>query len=426
MYAILYKIVRFIVYISFRVFYNTVVINPDYFDHKPAIVVTNHPNTLTDAFNVGDKFKQRIYFLANSSLFVNYGWFFKTAAIPIERYQDTKGQPLSNDKAFARCDEFLGGGGVLYIAPEGGSKRGRRLRALKTGTARIGFSAESKNNWRLGLKIMPVGVTYSDANSFRSNVVLHAGEGLSFVDYQDFYKQDDREAVRKMTMDMDRTLRNLMIDTVDEEEDEMLYKVEAILQTEDPISFKNQYFRNKKILEHIRQQTTESPDSMVDFKNSLNTYTDGLKSLKLKDKVAKNSIGIGSYLMKILLMILGFPFFVYGYINNFLANYIPALMVKVINTYVEYTATIKLTIGVLTYPIFYGLQVYLVHSFFGNSTITLLYALTVLPLGWIALKYMDYSGETLQYIRKAFLSKEKKSILSGLMEKRKMVKDALL
>ena len=424
--AIFYNIVRYSVHLAFRIFFKVTVINPEYLDHKPTIVVSNHPNTLTDAFLVGDQIKQRLYFLGNASLFVKYAWFFSIAAIPIERYKDTDGKPLDNDKAFERCDEFLGEGGVLYIAPEGGSKRGRRIRPLKTGTARIGFSAERKKNWRLGLEVIPTGVTYEDYEKFRGRVIIHIGKGLKITDYKSDYEKDDRGTVRKFTNDLDHSMRKLINHTTDEEEDEMLYKVEAVLQTEEPVSFENQYYRSKKILEHIRQQATESPEWLTAFKTSLNKYTDGIKSLKLKDHIIMSSISMGSVLLKCFLLIIGFPFFLYGYINNFLTHYIPSVLVKVVNTHREYTATLKIFFGIFCYPIFYGLQFYLVNLFFQNNMVTLIYALTILPLGWLAWEYMGFAKETFQYLRKGMLSKEKKEQLQELLVIRKSLANELI
>ena len=105
---------------------------------------------------------RQVAFLANASLFASSfaNWFLSQYCVPIQRKTDVANKNVDNDKSFERCDAFLSNGGCLYIAPEGTSDMERRLRPIKTGTARIALSAEAKNAFQLGLKIIPVGLTY--------------------------------------------------------------------------------------------------------------------------------------------------------------------------------------------------------------------------------------------------------------------------
>ena len=50
------------------------------------------------------------------------------------------------------------------------------LRNLKTGTARIALETEKRNEGKLGLKVVAVGLNYSQPEKFRSNILVNIDE----------------------------------------------------------------------------------------------------------------------------------------------------------------------------------------------------------------------------------------------------------
>jgi len=377
----------------FRIFYRkTVVLNRDAFSFKNAcIVVSNHPSTLTDPLHVANKTAPQLFFLANAGLFESKigGWFFNTFyCIPVERPKDVQGRRIQNDDAFKRCDEHLSKNGSLYIAPQGFSKMVRRLsNPVKTGTARIALSAESKNDFNLGLTILPVGLTYTNSTEFRSGIVINTGSHIKVANYKSIYLEDPVKAVKQLTKDLEDHLRTLILDTEDEEEELLLERMEAILDSKNPLPLKEHFLRTKKLITPLHQLKEEAPAAYQKLSRQttqhfaeLDQATVSVKSVFQQMNSVKNT----------LFLILGFPFFAYGWVNNFLANFIPAFITKKVNTYAGYDSTIKLMSGLFTYPIFYGLQIFLVHRFCGNLWITLAYVISLPVLGLLAWAYRKY------------------------------------
>lgn len=169
---------------------------------NPCILVSNHPSTLLDPLNVAIKVSAEVKFLANASLFKNpvADWLLRQLyCIPIERYQDTGGKPLNNAESFEQASNFLSKKGCLYVAPEGSSFVERKLRKIKTGTARIAFDAEKRNNWQLGLTILPIGLEYSDPTKFRSELVVQFGKPIRVADFREDYEADPVNGVYCLT-----------------------------------------------------------------------------------------------------------------------------------------------------------------------------------------------------------------------------------
>lgn len=259
---VIYEVLKFIVKIAIRIYYRKItIVNRERLHFQgPAIVVSNHPCTLMDPLNVGVCARAPFYFLANAGLFKSkFGnWFFNTFyCIPIARMQDTGGKPVNNAAAFARCDAHMVKGGTLFIAPEGDSWMRRRVSKLKTGTVRIAFNSEEQHDYNLDLKIVPVGLTYSNPTAFRGDVLVNVGEYLYVKDFKQQYEKDPIEATRAVTQVLEDLLRDLTIDTIDDAEDLFVKQLEAILKNQTSLKPEATFHRAKKFNPRFTRMAVE-------------------------------------------------------------------------------------------------------------------------------------------------------------------------
>lgn len=366
---------------------------------RPAIVVSNHPNTLMDPLNAIEQVPMTVHFLANAGLFKSrFGnWFFNTFyCIPIERPEDTNGKALNNKEAFARCDEFLGKGGCLYIAPEGTSEMERHLRPLKTGTARIALSAENQKGFELGLFIQPVGLTYEAPNYFGSRLIINVGEPLRIKDYQTAYQADPHKAAKQLTKDLTDRIRTLVIDTRNEEEDRLVGHLETILRNSRPVSEPLHFSRTKTLIEQLRQWETMAPSEFQDFTGKVQAYFEKLKETRTDDAaLGRPPRPLALHLIGLIIF---FPLYLYGLTNNFLAAFIPVWLTRRFNVYVGYNTTVKIMTGLATFPLFYFLQTRLVYWLYDGRT-ALLYLLSLLPAGFFAWYFHQHQARALRFLR---------------------------
>ena len=422
---IIYKTLKLITKTVFGIFFSkTTVLNKKVlkFDN-PTILVSNHPNTLLDPLNVAARVDSIVFFLANAGLFevpVLGPVLSKLYCIPIERQKDVNGRGVRNNKSFDRCDEFLTNGGCLYIAPEGTSVMEYRLRKLKTGTARIALRAESKNNFQLGLTIIPVGLTYSSPTDFRSEVLINAGEPIHIAKYQSLFEEDNFKAARKLTEDLQNALGNLIYNTDNDSEEYFIKKIETVLQNENPVAPEKKFYRTKKYIDSTRELRNDDLESYQQLNHQMSLYFTDVQRLKLNDGAIAQIHESQKSWNKILLLILGFPFFIYGYINNFLAFYIPGLTARKLNLYIGYTSTVKALTGLLTVPLFYGIQIWL-----NSPVITVIYAISLLPMGWFAWKYLKYAKQFYKNNLAARLYKKGDQKIMSLIETRKSLLKSL-
>lgn len=414
--GLIYQFLKTVVKIAQWIYYQrTTIVNREQlrFD-GPAIVVSNHPCTLMDPLNVGSRAKEPFYFLANAGLFKSkFGnWFFNIFyCIPIERTEDTGGKPLDNAQNFARCDAHLLRGGTLYIAPEGTSWMKRHLHSLKTGTARIAFNSEQEHDYNLNLKIVPVGLTYSDPTAFRGKLLVNVGTPFYVRDFRELYAENPNKAVKLSTKMLEERLRTLIIDTLDEEEDHFVKQIEEIVNNSEPLQPEAEFNRTKKLIAALREWKTADETAYIAFQQATDSYFEHLKKANTSDDAVAYSPD-ALLLSKLLLLLIGLPIFLYGFLNHFFPAFVPfliaTLLVKRAGLYIGYTSTVKFALGVFTIPLFYWLQSELVESWF-STPVSWWYLLSLPVGGWLAWEYWVFLKKTGKRLKFSFL-KEKQTL----------------
>jgi 1-acyl-sn-glycerol-3-phosphate acyltransferase len=184
---------------------------------KPLVFVLNHPNGLLDPIVLRVASGRPSRFLAKSTLFGNpLGRLAMNAfgSIPVYRAHEAgtrSGDASRNDASFARCRAELAVGGVLALFPEGVSHSDPEMRPLKTGAARIALSAEAERDGRLGIAVVPIGLSYERKTTFRSSVLLVVGEPIDVAARLPAYRQDERAAVTSLTDDIGARLDEVVL-----------------------------------------------------------------------------------------------------------------------------------------------------------------------------------------------------------------------
>ena len=383
-----YFIAKSLTRTSFKIFYRKkTILNEQYLKiDSPTILVSNHPSTLTDPLNAAKHVDAVVYFLANAGLFKNktVGNLLSTFyCIPVERPVDVGGRRINNADTFKKCYDFLKRGGTLYIAPEGGSKLVRRIRKLKTGTARIALNAEAEYNFDLGIKILPVGINYAAPKKFRSDLIINVGKPIFTKTYQEAFQEDPIPTARKMTKDLYFAMQELVLHTEEDEEDidKLVQKLQHIFRTEHGLSFKEEFFWAKKLIKYLRQaKGSEAYDELLskteEYCNLLTKQEIQDEDLFVEKEPIKNS----------LFTFFGFLPAVFGYLNNFIFYHVPKSIVGKEGFYKGYTSTIYIMFGIVILPILY-LIYFIVITIFSSAIIAVLYLILAFTMGLFAAHY---------------------------------------
>lgn len=175
----------------------------------PVLVVTNHPNMLMDPLVAMWAADRRVRVLAKAPLFdiPLFGRILRSVdTLPLFRVQDDPDQLPRNRLAFREAADTLAAGGTLLTFPEGKSHTSPRLAPLKSGAARIALAAEEEAGWKLGVRVVPIGLAYERKQRFRSEVVATLGDPIVVSDWRVEYDSDQASAIRSLTVAIARGL----------------------------------------------------------------------------------------------------------------------------------------------------------------------------------------------------------------------------
>lgn len=432
----LQKFLKIIFAIALRIFFKEfkVVKKGNVPTEGPLIVVGNHPSTFMDPIIVSNLLKQDVHFIAAGTFFSSKwkNWFMRNIAssIPVHRRQDNPDMMQNNDAIFEQCFQFLEGKGSMIIFPEGTSIHERKLRVLKTGAARMALGAEARNNFELGVKILSIGLNYSHAPSFRSNVWVNVEEVIEVKDFKKIYQIDDRDAVQSLTSAIQKKLEKNIIITHNDNEDQFISAVENIYKNKliadlnlDPKI--HSFNLTKGIQEAVHHFEKMDKEWLEKLKEKVVNYTQQLNQLKLEDRfLAKNKKGIKNIfydnLLRILFLVLAVPLFIYGLITNYIPYRLPKTIAKLATKHDSYVGPIKMVSGIFLFPIFYAFLIYLFQYFIPEKNEWSLVIFTIsLPLGgafalWYTQRYRNLRG----YIRLMFLSSRQPKVIEGLLNTR--------
>ncbi len=176
----IYPILKIFVRLALKIFCAEIIVhNERALNTKgPLLITANHPNSFLDAIIIGALFKHPVHFLARGDAFKKpwHNTLLKLLnMIPIYRLSEGKENLHLNEKTFQRSQEILSQGGIVLIFIEGLCVHEYNLRSFKKGAARIALNCHDAD---IPLKILPLGINYSDFKKLGMIVELHPGKQL--------------------------------------------------------------------------------------------------------------------------------------------------------------------------------------------------------------------------------------------------------
>lgn len=386
--SLVYHLLKYYVDCAFKCYYRVRFIGKARLNlNEPLIFAPNHQNALMDALAVLCSWKWQPVFLARSDIFS--GKFLIKALtfikmLPVYRMRDGFSTLQQNDATFRKTMDVLNNRNGLVILPEGSHLAKKRLRPLKKGIARIAFQAEEASGYKLGIKIVPVGLDYENYKIIGSNLLVIFGKPVPVEPYLELYRENPAQAYNALISDIYGGLDAVMLNIKDEaNHDEVILLTDIVTyyQLRKPGRNTNEFniFEAKKsVVERLNKLLEVQSPEYFDLIEKTRNLKELLQQLNPGNKCIKHldANTIVSIIVSMLLF-LTLPVFLYSFINLAL----PAGLSKYISSRFkdrDFHASVRLVIGLVAFPFFFVMQTLVFCFIFGFTVNALAYLLSLL------------------------------------------------
>ncbi|MDI1242859.1 MAG: lysophospholipid acyltransferase family protein [bacterium] len=390
------------------------------------IFVMNHPNGLVDPALVFVALPRRISFLAKSTLFKMpvISFLLQTVeALPVYRKIDAEADVSQNQKTFRAAEERLRKGGSIALFPEGISHNSPTLLPLKTGAARIAIGAVSIGDDPIDLRIVPVGLHYTNKTTFRSEGLLHFGEAFQVERTElDADGQPPAKAVKELTARIEAAIRQVTLNAEDESELHTAAIAERIFAAAseenanlgEKLDFQKQYVEQKNY-------TPELDERLARFDVKLKTA--GLEPEHLSLANLSRGFVIRQAIFQTWALLMLLPLTIYGTILHF-----PAYQLTKLTSYLfsrhdadDIRSTAKVLAGMVFFPLTWVIAAAVLYLFSGSWMLAFASIPFSFVAGYIALYSWEEATEMSGWARAIWtLSTDKERFLRLYIERREL------
>ena len=385
-------------------------------DGGPVLLCINHPNNFIDSLVVGVAVRRKVHYLATAALFRNTlvaRFLLAAGAIPVWRKQDDPDKTGRNAETFAACNDAFERGALVAIYPEGTTHAEARVQRLKTGAARIALAWECAHP--RALRMLPVGLTFEARKSFRARVLVSFGSALPLHAYAAVYRDDPVKAVDALTRDLQQAMEQEVVNVERIDDARLLQAIEALYR--DVLAREVMDARgvgprgvdlvrlSRSIVDAIGWFKAREPTRVEAVWQRIRTYRTLLAQHRLRDetvRVRRERVPTRRRVIASWRAVVGLPVFVYGTVVNALPYLGPRWLARRMAHKETDYATVRLLASVIAFPLFYGLEIWLVFRAAGGA-VAALFALSLPLSGLIAYRYLSGAGRVRGRLRWALL-----------------------
>jgi glycerol-3-phosphate O-acyltransferase/dihydroxyacetone phosphate acyltransferase len=379
----------------------------------PILLTANHPNSVTDPFVIGASLPRKVNFMATVQMFrfAPLKWLLtRCGVIPVNRVKDDPKAMRSVMDTFEAVYRMLERGEAVALFPEGITHDDPQLKEVKSGAARMALELEHRHSGKLGLQIVPVGLTFSAKELYRSEALVNFGTPIRAADFLADYETQRKECIRKLSAEIEARIQALILHIPDLEQARVIAAVKRLylerLQVGDQVVENSSTPRadelavTQRISAAVQQIYRDQPQTAQAFTLRLNRYETWLARLRISDaelaQFQNHGVRLRRNLLKAILGVVVLPIAIYGWIFRLP----PVLLVTwAVHKFAKpnlrkaQVSTATIVAGVTAFSLFYALFIGMCHQEFGWPT-SLWFGLSLPVTGLIA-HYYWRSAKTL-------------------------------
>ena len=363
----------------------------------PVIFAPNHQNALMDALAILCTKNRQPVFVARADIFkkpaiiavLNF-----LRILPIFRRRDGGSSSDNNQETFDLIEKVLLSQHAVGIMPEGNHSDIKRLRMLQKGIFRLAMQAQAEHGNTPMVKVVPVGIDYTNTKKFRSDVVVRYGKIFELSEFYDLYAENPARAFKQMQFALMEKMREGMIDIVNEqyyseiERLRVLYQKKAVQRLGLNIrKAEDRLQAQQKIIAALQEFDQTNPEEMATLCLATRNYLDIIKKYNLRDWVVERQpYSLIGLLGRSILALVGIPFWALGMLFNYVPYKLSAFASRKVKD-PQFISSVQFVTGLVAYPLYHFIMTVLLVIFVPCIWGKIIMPLLLIPLGLFAYRY---------------------------------------
>jgi glycerol-3-phosphate O-acyltransferase / dihydroxyacetone phosphate acyltransferase len=368
------------------------------------VVVLNHANAFIDPVACALSFNFRGFYMARGDAFKNKivgSFLYGIGILPIFRMSDAGRQGLlKNDISYKAFSNHLLRDRLIQIFPEAICVWEKKLRPVKKGTARMILNYLKDNN-KTTLNVQALGLNYSCASKFGSDLYLTSGKAIDAGQYLQQYLEDESAGMMALTKAIENEMSQLIIQVSNE--NETAFNILEVMQKNELASndLAQHYEQSKKLglwmdTHHVDDHHWHS------FKQMVIDYNLQLKASGYRDHLftppSLSQLTFFNLLIKIVILTLGMPFLLIGILLNGLPYLIVESFVKKKVKERIFEASAKILLGGILFQVNWLLLFFVSKWVSGSWIHALITLLAAIVTCWFGFKFSWYVRKSFGFI----------------------------
>jgi hypothetical protein len=273
------------------------------------------------------------------------------------------------------------------------------------------------SDWKLDIKIQPIGLNYTHPGVFRSDTLLACGELISLKEYEQAYKENAAKTVNDLTLVIGKGIQKNLTYIEDKKLADFLEHILILSRKgmnhkefDAGYSIEERYRYSQNVANTINADYSEEDSNWMELKTDSDSYFNQLKKESFKETQVNAFSKAGnqkSVLKNLLVLIATLPIFLAGLVHNLIPYLLVKLSVEKMFKRNVFWSGVKMLLGgpvwlLLNLPIFWVLPQFISPEIgpWGSYFICLAYFLIVPPLTFVwSYKWKSFFTDTLRLMK---------------------------
>jgi len=284
------------------------------------------------------------------------------------------------------------------------------------------------------LRVIPVGLVYSEPEKFRSSVLVTVGEPIDPSLYLENFESDSLKTARQLTDTFKARMEDLLVGAHSAEFDGLVQEITTLLSSDyiktEEKGVEKDVVMMKRIFESLHRLQFSDPHVLAEITDLVYRIRWQLEKYEIKsdflDRRYKPRMFARQLFFSILYLLSGMPFYIFGFVHNYLQYTLTDFLVVRLVKDLEYFAPTAVLISIVVYPLSYFGFLSLADYLFDFSfwmKVGYFAAMPVLGLfAWVFHKYIGHISVKTNFI---FLMMNQKDAVDLLKNDRQRLRELL-